>query len=201
MVDDHVAITDLLALWLQTQAGGAFEVVGSAHRGPEGLELCRQLLPDVAVLDLVLPGLGGLDLLRGLLGAVPTVRVLVFTGGANPTLLRAALRLGVRGLVAKTSGGQVFLDALRSVAAGARYLDPALLPHAGRVPEPPLSGPERQVLLHVAAGGSPKEIAASLGLSVEAVEAQRASLLAKLDLHDVAGLSRYAIHTGLVPPP
>ena len=201
LVDDHASITDLLTSVLEAQEDGQFEVVGAAHSGPAGLELCRRTRPDVIVLDLVLPGLSGVDLLRELFRVTPGVRVLIFTGGAQPKLMAEALRSGAQGLVGKSAGSHHLLEALRAVAAGGRYLDPALLPRVGQGPEPPLSDWERQVLLHVAEGGSDKEIAACLDLSVEAVENHRTSLMDKLNLHDVVSLTRYAVHTGLVPPP
>ena len=201
LVDDHASITDLLTSVLQAQEGEPFEVVGAAHSGPAGLELCQRTRPDVIVLDLVLPGLSGVDLLREIFRSAPGVRVLIFTGGAHPTLMAEALRSGAQGLVGKSAGSQHLLEALRAVAAGGRYLDPALLPQVGRGPEPPISARERQVLLHVAEGGSSKEIAACLGLSVKTVENHRTSLMDKLNLHDAVSLTRYAIRTGLVPPP
>ena len=201
LIDDHASITDLLASVLQTHGDGRFEVVGAAHTGPDGLELCRRTQPDVTVLDMVLPGLSGVDLLRELFRILPGTRVLVFTGGANPNLLADALRLGAQGLVGKSAGSHLLLEALQAVAGGGRYLDPALLPQVGHGPEPPLSARERQVLLHVAEGGSNKEIASSLGISVKTVENHRTSLMEKLDLHDAVSLARYAIRTGLVPPP
>lgn len=201
LVDDHASITDLLTSVLQMQAGDPFEVVGAAHSGPAGLELCQRTRPDMIVLDLVLPGLHGVDLLRELFRVTPGVRVVIFTGGGNPQLLADTLRQGAQGLVSKSATSQTLLEALRTVASGGRYLDPTLLPQVGHGSEPPLSGRERQVLLHVAEGGSNKEIAASLGLSVKTVENHRTSLMEKLDLHDAVSLARYAIRTGLVPPP
>jgi DNA-binding NarL/FixJ family response regulator len=200
LVDDHVAIRQLLATLLGTWPG--YEVVGEAGCGTRAMELCLQVRPDVVILDLMLPGLCGVEVLRRL-SASSGARVLIFSGTSNESLLVDALRCRPAGYVAKGDSLKTLREALDAVAMGANYFTPFAARHlyGSRVAGPengPLSPREREVLQLVAGSLSSKEIASHLGISLKTVENHRSRLMEKLRMHDVASLTRYAVRNGLV---
>lgn len=202
IVDDHTSVRDMLACILANDSN--YEIVGHASTGLAGMKVCASLRPDVAVLDLLLPELCGVELTRRLLADQPGIRVLVYSGTVNPVLIIDALKCRPHGFVAKSDTLQTFRDALAAVCAGRSYFTPfatTLLyesmasPHGAPIH---LSGREREILQLVAEGRSSKEIANVLGSAVKTVENQRAHLMEKLHMHDIASLTRYAVKLGVV---
>lgn len=204
IVDDHAAIIGMMTQVVDSLPG--FKVVGSALDADTALTLCRNQPVDIIILDLVLPGVSGLSLLRDLTVIRPQARVLIFTGNLNAAAMRGALVGGVLGVVEKMASLETFRAALQSVAIGQTYFGPLAgelikglvsrnSPSTGMVE---LTKREKTVLCHVAQGLSSKEIATKLGVSVHTVINHRSNLMKKTGLRRVAQLSLFAVQSGLI---
>ncbi|MEY2880164.1 MAG: hypothetical protein RLZZ15_2544 [Verrucomicrobiota bacterium] len=206
IVEDQTAIREMLAEILRLDAN--YQLVGEAGDGQAAVQLCLDASPDVLVLDAKLPGLNGVDILRRIAKKLPQMRVLVFSGHENPILVREMLEAGAHGFVEKTAGLFEFKKGLETVAAGGTYFGPAVAALLRNVVANPgasnaldfLTDREREILQLVAESHSTKEIAAKLGISVKTVDNHRTNLMRKLNLHDVASLTRYALEVGLIEP-
>lgn len=204
IVEDQTAIREMLVEILRTFPG--FELVGESGDGQNALTLCTDLKPDVIVLDAKLPGLNGVDLLKRLVKVLPDLRVLVFSGYENPVLVREMLEAGAHGFVEKTAGLMEFKSGLETVANGGTYFGPAVAALLRNVVANPASSAsadfltdrEREILQLVAESNSTKEIARKLAISVKTVDNHRTNLMRKLNLHDVASLTRYSLEIGLI---
>lgn len=200
LVDDHVSLRQMMATILAHD--GEYEIVGQAGDGLEALRLCREVLPDVVILDLVLPELCGMEVLRRLRAESPRTRVLVYTGTLNQVQIVQTLQLRPHGFVEKGDSLDTLRECLRAVSAGRLYfsrLASALLSDVRKAGEgQSLTPREQEVLRLVAESRSSKQIATQLGIAVKTVENHRAKLMDKLHKHDIAALTRYAIQTGLV---
>ncbi len=205
LADDHAVVREGLRALLAAQ--GDFHVVAEAEDGRQALELARSLRPDVAALDVSMPLLNGVDAARRMAGWERGPRVVLLTMHAEDQYVLEALRAGVRGYVLKSEAGADLVRAIREVVSGGFYLSPRVSPavvEALRSPRPSrdesLTAREREVLQLVAEGKTTKEIAALLGVSVKTADAHRTRLMQKLDLHDVASVTRYAIRRGIIRP-
>jgi DNA-binding NarL/FixJ family response regulator len=204
IIEDQTAIREMLAEILRTDL--TFKIVGESGDGQSAYQLCLEVKPDVIVLDAKLPGLNGVDLLRRLNKVMTNMRVLVFSGHENPVLVREMLEAGAHGFVEKTAGLFEFKKGLETVANGGTYFGPAVAALLRNVVANPsasassdfLTAREREILQLVAESYSTKEIATKLGISVKTVDNHRTNLMRKLNLHDVASLTRYALETGLI---
>ena len=201
LADDHQIVRQGLRSLLE-RAG--FEVVGEAIDGREAVLLAAEKHPDVAILDLAMPALNGVDAAREMLRNSDSLKVILLTMHTEDPYVLEALRAGVSGYVLKTQAVDELAQAIREVARGAIYLSPDVsraVVHAYRskteVPLDPLSPRERQVLQLVAEGKSTKEVAAILGVSVKTAESHRSRIMSKLDIHETATLVRYAIRNGI----
>jgi len=207
LVEDHLIVRQGLRALLETQAG--IEVAGEAGNGEEALALCRDLRPDVAILDLGLPGMDGVRLTEELRRALPRCRVLVLSMHAGEEYVRSAVRAGAAGYLIKGAGLADLVSAIRAVAAGEAFFcgaAAAVLARDARGSCPGAGGQrsglterEREVLRLVALGKTSREIGTILSISQKTVEGHRANIMDKLDIHDLAGLVRYAVKAGLVP--
>jgi two-component system, NarL family, response regulator NreC len=202
LADDHVVVRAGLRALLERDG---LQVVAEAGTGEDALRLSQEHEPDVAVLDLSMPGMNGLDAGREILRSTPRTGVVLLTMHIEDYQVAAALRAGIRGYVSKTQCPEVLSQAIAVVARGGTYLTPNVAQVvvgaylAGTlVPADPLSPRERQVLRMIAEGKTTKEVASALELSVKTVESYRSSLMAKLDIHQTAGLVRYAIRHGVI---
>lgn len=203
IVEDQTAIREMLAEILRIDP--AYKIVGESGDGLQACQLCLDLKPDLLVLDARLPGLGGVDILRRISKQLKHTRVLVFSAYESPALVREMLEAGAHGFVEKTAGLGEFKKGLETISTGGTYFGPgvaALLrnvvannPTAGDVA---LTGREREILKLVAESNSTKEIAQKLTISVKTVDNHRTNLMRKLNLHDVASLTRYALEIGLI---
>lgn len=204
IIEDQTAIREMLVEILRTEPD--YVLVGESGDGQSALALCLQEKPDLLVLDAKLPGLNGVDLLRRVVRQLPKVRVLVFSGYENPVLVREMLEAGAHGFVEKTAGLFVFKKGLETVARGGTYFGPSVAALMRDVVANPaasqtadfLTEREREILQLVAESHSTKEIALKLGISVKTVDNHRTNLMRKLNLHDVASLTRYALDIGLI---
>ncbi len=184
----------------------AYKIVGESGDGQQACQLCLDLKPDLIVLDARLPGLSGADILRRISKRLKHTRVMVFSAYESPALVREMLEVGAHGLVGKTAGLGEFKKGLETIAHGGTYFGPgvAALLRSVVANNSPISGAdsltdrEREILKLVAESHSTKEIAVKLGISSKTVDNHRTNLMRKLNLHDVASLTRYALEIGLI---
>jgi DNA-binding NarL/FixJ family response regulator len=202
LADDHALVRQGLKALLEREG---IQVVAEASQGQEAVSLASTMHPDIAVLDISMPMMNGLDAARELHQASPKTKTILLTRHDEDQYVTAALHAGVKGYVLKTQAATDLVKAIRGIHNGEVYLSPgvsralvdAFLSKSG-LPAEPLSPRERQVLQLVGEGNSTKEIANLLCISVKTVESHRARLMQKLDIHDVASLVRYAIRQGLI---
>lgn len=212
LVDDHALVRAGFRSLLESVEG--VSVVGEAGDGHEALRLIAERNPDVVFLDVALPGLNGLEVAERAAKDHPTVHVVILSMHATEEYVLRALQAGAAGYMLKNASVPELELALRAVTRGETYLSPAI---SKRVVEdyvkrtgaggptavaagPALTPRQREILQLIAEGLSTKEIAHRLGVSVKTVETHRAQLMDRLDIHDVAGLVKYAIRVGLVNP-
>lgn len=206
LADDHQMFADGLAALLEPEPG--LEVVGTVQDGREAVRAAIELEPDVAVMDISMPGLNGIEATRQIIAERPGIKVLCLSMHRERQYLQAALEAGASGYVLKDCSTAVMTAAIRCVADGGIYLCPettaaALDEYRTNLADPkpavaPVLTPrEREVLQLVAEGLTSQEIAAQLGISERTVATHRLHVAKKLDIHSVAGLTKYAIRQGL----
>jgi len=209
LVDDHTVLRAGLRALLDAEPD--MEVVGEASTGEEGLEQAKKLKPDVVVMDLSMPGMGGLEATRQIAALDLPTRILVLTMHAEEEYLLAVLEAGGSGYVKKTSADEDLTNAIRTVARGEVFLYPSaakLLLQGFRVrgepsePDPleKLTEREREVLSYTAEGFSSSEIGEKLFISPKTVDTYRSRIMVKLGLNHRSELVRFALRTGLLRP-
>lgn len=205
LADDHQMVREALALLLSREPD--LLVVAQTGNGTEVHDLVLHHAVDLVCMDISMPGMNGIEATRRLLASFPKVRVLALSGHPDHRHVQEMLKVGALGYVTKTEMGSELVRAIRAVARDQLYLSPevmavlpGLLTGGEVVGDAPASlGPrERQVLQLVAEGCSSTEIADQLHISPFTVEVHRRNIMRKLDLHNVADITRYAIRTGLV---
>jgi DNA-binding NarL/FixJ family response regulator len=208
LADDHPVLRAGLKSFFEEQG---HEVVGEASDGEEVLGLVAKLHPDLLLLDLSMPGMGGLETILELRRRAARIRVLVLTQFGEAIYLRRVLEAGANGYILKSARGDELIAAVRAVSLGGTYIDPSLagniLPqaHAAGGEEGPeeayarLTPRERQILKMIAEGASNKEIASALSVAVKTVMSHRVNLIEKLGIHNRSKLIQFAIQVGLVP--
>ena len=208
LADDHTLVRAGLRKLLE--AVPDIEVVGEADDGLALLTLAEQLQPNLVLMDIAMPGLNGLEATARLIKAQPEIKVLILSMHQSEEYVRQALRHGASAYLLKDSAPVELELALKAVLRGETYLSPAVsrgvvsdyvqrlredAPHGNQ-----LTPRQREVLQLIAEGHSTKEIARRLDLSVKTVDTHRTQLMKQLDIHEVAGLVRYAMRTGLISP-
>jgi DNA-binding NarL/FixJ family response regulator len=209
LADDHTIVREGLRALLEAEED--IEVVGEAQTGRQAVQLSKRLRPDVVVMDIAMPLLNGLEATRQIVKAVPTTRVLILSAHGDDEYIRQVVMLGAAGYLIKQTSADVLGKAIREVHRGKPFFSPSI---ANRLPglflESPdghpvvkeknagLSSREVEVLQLIAEGKANKQVAAELGISIKTVEKHRQHLMSKLDLHDTAGLTRYAIAAGII---
>ena len=201
LADDHVLVRQALRVLLE-QAG--MVVVGEASDGLEALQLAHTHQPEVAILDIAMPHLNGLETARRLREAVPQTKLIVLTMHTDESYVFEALQAGAVGYVLKTQAAVDIVQAIHTVLQGAIYVSPRVTRtvvqaylNCAALPPDPLTSREREIVQRIAEGQTTKEIAVDLALSVKTVESHRINLMRKLDIHETATLVRYAIRRGL----
>lgn len=205
IIEDQTAIREMMSQAILNR--DEFEVVLECGDGQIGLDKTLELKPDFVILDVMLPNLNGTEILRRIASELPDARVLIFSGYQSPGLVRELLQSGAHGFVEKSAPLTELKKGIEIVAGGGSYFGPEvalLLREAMADPKSKESGinvltkRERQILQLIAESNSTREIAEKLSISVKTAENHRTNLMRKLDLHDVASLTRYAINHGLV---
>ncbi|MCU1268077.1 MAG: DNA-binding response regulator [Acidobacteria bacterium] len=206
LADDHVLVRAGIRVLVEEIDG--IEVVAEAGDGREALRLVRDHVPDVVLLDIAMPLLNGFEVLDEATRDFPDIRIIVLTVHDTEEYALYAFRHGAKGYLPKTAASAELELAIKAVAGGGTYLSPALSQKTffrrvnsvvdGSVALRELTPRQQEVLRLLAQGQSTKDIALTLDISAKTVEAHRAQLMSRLNIHDVAGLVRYAIRTGLV---
>lgn len=201
LVDDHALVRRGFRRMLDDDE--ALEVVGEASNGAEAVQLAARLNPQVIVMDCQLPEMNGLEATRKILAAQPEAAILMLSMHAEDTLVRQALEAGARGYVLKNAMDLDLARAIKEVAAGKSVLDPQVRQAEVLKGErgSGLTARELEILQHIVAGKSNKEIASDLNLSVNTVSVHRANIMDRLGIHKTAELVVYAIRNGLVNLP
>jgi DNA-binding NarL/FixJ family response regulator len=202
IAEDHQLVSDGLVALLKA---AGHEIVGRASDGQTAVRLAETLHPDVAILDASMPLLNGIDASRAIQRVRPDTKAIIVTVHDEDEYVLNAFRAGVRGYVLKKQAASDLLQAIKEVQAGSVYVSPGMsraLVDAVRtnteMRSDLLTGREREVLQLVAEGKTSKEIASVLDVSVKTAETHRANIMNKLDIHETAGLVRYAIRHGMV---
>jgi DNA-binding NarL/FixJ family response regulator len=215
LADDHTLVRAGIRSLLQNI--GEVEVVAEADDGREALKLIASLQPDIVLMDIAMPNLNGLEAAARVTKEFPNVRVIILSMYANEEYVLQALRAGAAGYLLTGARAAELELAVASVARGETYLSPAASKHlivdyvqraAGdavpnhdeRNPAERLTPRQREILQLIAEGHSTKEIAQALNISVKTAETHRTQIMERLDIHDIAGLVRYAIRAGLIDP-
>ncbi len=206
LADDHTLVRAGIRSLLESVAG--VEVVAESGDGREALELIARHRPDVALLDIGMPGLSGLEVAKRAAQESPRTRVIILSMHGDPIYVRQALRAGVSGYLLKGAAVAELPLAVQSVMRGETYLTPRIsqtvvdgfLRDTGQEADPleGLTERQREILQLIAEGKSTKEIAHLLDLSAKTVETHRVRIMERLDIHDIPGLVRFAIRAGLV---
>ena len=202
LADDHPMFRQGLKALLEREG---FDVVAEAADGHEAVKLARQLNPSIAVLDIGMPLLNGIDAARDIHKQASDTEVVLLTMYEEEAYVLEALRAGIRGYVLKAQAASDLVGAIREVQRGAVYLSPGISKavvdaYVGKseLPRDPLTDRERQVLQLVAEGKTTKEVAEVLGLSVKTADSHRTRIMQKLEIHETASLVRYAIRRGFI---
>lgn len=209
LVDDHTLIRQGVRVLLEAEED--IVVVGEAQDGRQAVEMVKKLHPDVVVMDIAMPQLNGLEATRQILDAAPATRVLILSAHSDEEYVERVTSLGAAGYVLKQSSLEDLAAAIRTARVGGTYVSPSITMRrrtrvrsttgeAGVATTTPvrLTAREAEVLQLVAEGKANKQTAAALRISIKTVEKHRQSLMSKLDIHDVAGLTRYAISIGSI---
>jgi len=204
LVDDHALVRDGMTRLLEAQPD--MRVAGSFGDGEAAVRFAERAEPDVAIVDIAMPGTNGIEITRRLRDASPETGVLVLSMHSNPEYVHRALLAGALGYVAKESAGPVLVEAIRAVHAGRRYLSDTIRQDglhrqetgAGELGQlGALSAREQQVLRHTVEGKTIAQTAALIGVSPKSVETYRSRVMTKLGIVDLPGLVKFAIRNGI----
>ena len=209
LAEDHGIVRQGLCALLNTD--GNFTIVGEARTGREAVEMANALGPDVILMDIAMPVLNGLEATRQILAAKPATKIIILSAHCDDVYVERMTEVGVAGFLEKQTSAEVLTRAILQVAAGGSYFSPSIARRmrAGfegqrdrnglrRANGNRLTSRETEVLQLVAEGSANKTVAAELKISIKTVEKHRQHLMDKLDIHDTAGLTRYAIAAGII---
>lgn len=210
LADDHMVVREGLRKLLEAESD--IEVIGEASTGRQSVAMTKELLPDVVVMDIAMPQLNGLEATRQIRQSVPGAKVLILSAHSDDAYVEHVTALGAAGYLIKQTSAHFLSEAIRVVHRGGTFFSPSVARrmdrHRTQVPADRkgrfgaavarLTAREVEVLQLIAEGGANKQIAAELGISIKTVEKHRDHLMQKLDIHDTAGLTRYAIEAGII---
>jgi DNA-binding NarL/FixJ family response regulator len=209
LAEDHMIVREGFRKMLELE--NDLQVVGEAENGRQAVAMVKKLRPAVVLMDIAMPLLNGLEATRQVLKAVPATKVLILSAHSDDAYVKSATESGAVGFLLKQTSTQDVCQAIREVQKGNTFFSPAIarslrhhnqksLDRKGRLKTKAvqLSSRELEVLQLVAEGEANKQIAAELGISIKTVEKHRDHLMRKLDIHDTAGLTRYAIAAGII---
>ena len=209
LVEDHKIVMEGLRALLEMESD--IKIIGEAQTGRQAVQLTRKLRPGVVLMDIGMPQLNGLEATRRILKAVPATRVLILSAHGDDEYLRQAVKLGAAGYLIKQTSADALSRAIREVHQGNTFYSPSIAKRLHdlhleasegselrKKKRAVLSSREVEVLQLVAEGKANKQVARDLGISIKTVEKHRQHLMSKLDLHDTAGLTRYAIGAGII---
>lgn len=209
LADDHMVVREGLRKLLESE--NDIEVVGEASTGRQAVEMAKKLRPAVIVMDIAMPILNGVEATRQIRLALPETRVLILSAHSDDAYVERVTSLGATGYLIKQTSSHFLSEAIREVQKGNRYFSPRItrrIDHqnqksttrkgGSKMQAVSLSSREMEVLQLIAEGSANKQIAAELGICVKTVEKHRDHLMRKLDIHDTASLTRYAIETGII---
>lgn len=208
LVDDHHLVRAGLRALLEKISG--VEIIGEAENGREALHLIETLRPDLALMDIMMPELNGLDATARSISKFPDTRVIILSMNVTQEFVMQTLQAGASGYLLKNISPAELDLAIKAVVRGEMYLSSAISQYvvdaclkrasAPQKAQTSLTPRQREILQLIAEGNSTKMIAAKLNISVKTAETHRTDLMEAVDIHDIAGLTRYAIRTGLVSP-
>ena len=209
LADDHLIVREGLKKLLEAERD--IEVVGEAANGRQAVELAVKLRPAVVVMDIAMPLLNGLEATRQIRQALPEAKVLILSAHSDDAYVETVTAMGAVGYLIKQSSANVLSEAIREVHKGHTFFSPSIakqhkhhqqpvldLKGRSKMKDTKLTSRELEVLQLIAEGSANKQVASELGISVKTVEKHRDHLMQKLDIHDTAGLTRYAIAAGII---
>ncbi len=212
LADDHTVIRE--GLRMMVEAAGDIKVVGEAENGQQAVQMTKKLTPDVLILDLAMPLMNGIDVTKQVVREVPGTKVLVLSTYSDDDFVHEVIRAGAKGYLVKQSAGQDLLKAVREANKGNTFFSPVIssrlqqqsnknFAHSGSKKRegPRLTSREVQVLELIAEGLANKQIADELKISIKTVEKHRQQMMSKLNIHEVASLTRYALSKGIARKP
>ena len=209
LADDHTVVRQGLRALLAAEED--FEIVGEAENGRQAIQLVKKLLPDVAVIDIAMPVLNGLEATRQITRSVPATKVLILSSYSDDEYVQQLTEAGAAGYLVKQTAANELIKAIREAQRGNAYFSPAIAKRLrdqcreafvtgqpGQKRSDYLTTREAEVLQLIAEGRANKQIAAELCISIKTVEKHRQQVMNKLNIHDVAGLTRHAIAKGII---
>ncbi len=209
LAEDHAIVRQGLCSLLKTD--GHFTIAGEARTGREAVEMAEALRPDVILMDIAMPVLNGLEATRQILAANPAAKIVILSAHSDDEYIERMSAAGVAGFLEKQTSAEILTKAIREVAKGHTFFSPSIARRLNDDQGRPrdrdgllkangtrLTSRESEVLQLVAEGSANKQVASELGISIKTVEKHRQHLMDKLNIHDTAGLTRYAIATGVI---
>lgn len=209
LAEDHAVVRQGLSALLN--ADGHFTMVGQAQNGREAITMAKNLRPDVILMDVAMPVLNGLEATRQILTANPDAKIVMLSAHSDEEYVERAISFGAAGFLEKQTSAEILTKAIQTVAGGKMFLSPAIVRRMeeskGRTrgrdglvspASASLTSRETEVLQLVAEGQANKQVAATLGISIKTVEKHRQKVMDKLNIHETAGLTRYAIAQGII---
>ena len=208
LAEDHSVVRQGLCSLLNTD--GHFKIIAEAKNGREAVDLSKSLHPDVILMDIAMPVLNGLEATRQILAANSAAKVVILSAHSDDEYIERLCTAGVAGFLEKQTSAEILTKAIREVAAGKKFFSPSISKRLldqektkGRdglvkANGSRLTSRESEVLQLVAEGSANKQVASALGISIKTVEKHRQHLMDKLNIHDTAGLTRYAISAGVI---
>jgi DNA-binding NarL/FixJ family response regulator len=209
LADDHTVIREGIKMMLE--AAGDIHVVGEADNGQKAVQMTKELQPNVLLLDLAMPQLNGIEVTKIITREVPATKVLILSTYSDDDFVHQVIEQGAKGYLIKQTAGQDLLKAVRETHKGNTFFSPSISSRlvaqnnkafaqtgARKRANPRLTSREKEVLQHIAAGLANKQIADELKISIKTVEKHRQQMMAKLNIHEVASLTRYALSKGII---